>query len=74
MNEAQKPEHSQIPGLFFSLDELKTLFSAMKIHEEVLPPDAESLLFKIERILYDHLTIREIELLSETGSTLHKLG
>ncbi len=57
-------EHSKMHGLFLPLDELKLLFSAIKPHEETLPPDAESVLIKIERVLYDHLTIREIELLS----------
>lgn len=57
-------EHSRRHGLFLPLDELKLLFSAIKPHEETLPPDAESVFIKIERVLYDHLTIREIELLS----------
>ncbi len=55
----------QVPGLFFNLDELKILFSNLKNHEDDLSPDSESVLIKIERVLYDYLTIGEIELLSE---------
>lgn len=52
------------PGLFFDLDELKVLFSSLKPHEDSLSPRAELLLAKIEKILYNHLSIREIGALS----------
>jgi hypothetical protein len=52
-------------GLFFTLDELKVLFSSLKMYEDDLSEDAETLLVKIERVLYDHLTIQEIKSLSE---------
>ncbi len=57
----------QEPGLFFSLDDLKILFSSLKAFEENLDLDAEILLSRIEKILYDYLSIREIESLSQSG-------
>ncbi|MDR2900775.1 MAG: hypothetical protein LBV20_04590 [Treponema sp.] len=57
----------QETGLFFTLDELKIFFSSLKSHEDDLSPDAETALVKIERFLYEHLTIREIESLSQSN-------
>jgi hypothetical protein len=57
--------HPAVPGLLLSLDEIKILFSELKSHEDDLLPDTEVMLVKIERFLYDHLTIREIESLSK---------
>jgi hypothetical protein len=57
-------EKMENPGLFLNLDELKMLFSELKTHEDTLKPNVELILIKIEKILYDHLTIKEIELLS----------
>jgi hypothetical protein len=63
MNDQQT--NTSKPGLFLNLDELKILFSSLKAHEDDLSRDAGSMLVKIERLLYDYLTIGEIESLLE---------
>jgi hypothetical protein len=55
----------QEPGLFLSLHELKVLFSELIAFEDDLSPDAEALLFKVEKVLWDYLTIEEIDALRE---------
>ncbi len=64
MNDLREPGHPEEPGIFFNLDELKILFSGLKTHEEDLAGDAKTMLNKIEKVLYNYLSIREFELLS----------
>jgi hypothetical protein len=53
---------------FLSLGELKAIFPRLKKDEDSLTLSERQVLTRIERTLYDHLSIQEIE------STLQEVG
>ncbi|MDR2103671.1 MAG: hypothetical protein LBP42_06180 [Treponema sp.] len=48
-------------GILLSLDECKTLFPLLKGMENTLPATEREILLKIEKVLYAHLSIRDVE-------------
>ena len=48
-------------GIFLSLEELMVLFPVLKKNEALLNNKERRLLVKIEKNLYEHLSISEIE-------------
>ena len=48
-------------GAFLSLEELLILLSLFKKNEALLSRQERQILVKIEKILYEHLSIEEIE-------------
>lgn len=55
-------------GFFLSLEELLVLFSLLKKNEAALSVKERQLLVKIEKNLYEHLSIADIE--SRLGGTV----
>ena len=55
-------------GLFLTLNECKTLFPGLKRNESFLSNDERMIMLKIEKVLYQNLSIQDIEeLLERTG-------
>jgi hypothetical protein len=48
-------------GVFLSLDDLKTVFPFLKKEEKFFSPEERDVFLKIEKKLYEHLSIEEIE-------------
>ncbi|MDR2143718.1 MAG: hypothetical protein LBP29_05060 [Treponema sp.] len=48
-------------GVFFTLDELLAIFPRLKHVEAVLKKDERAVLIRMEKVLYEHLSINEIE-------------
>jgi hypothetical protein len=48
-------------GVFLTLQELKTVFPGIKRDEGVLSPAEQAILQKIEKKLYEYLSIEEME-------------
>ncbi|MDR2048258.1 MAG: hypothetical protein LBP69_02260 [Treponema sp.] len=48
-------------GAFFTLNELLAVFPRLKHLEAVLKKDERAVLIKMEKVLYGHLSINEIE-------------
>lgn len=48
-------------GVFFSMEELAVIFPIVKKNESFLDLRGRQVLNRIERILYDHLSIEDIE-------------
>jgi hypothetical protein len=48
-------------GIILSLDECKTLFPLLKGPENTLRTREREILLKIEKVLYSHLSIRDVE-------------
>ncbi|MCL1814945.1 MAG: hypothetical protein FWG27_03875 [Treponema sp.] len=55
-------------GIFFTLEELLVLFPLLKKNEPLLSDKERQMLVKIEKIIYEHLSIAEIE--SRLGGTI----
>jgi hypothetical protein len=53
------------PGLFLSLEELCLLFPKLKKNEAHLDVSERALLLRMERVLYENLSIQELETLRE---------
>ena len=49
------------PGVFFTLEELLVLFPLLKKNEDLLSNNERQLLVKVEKTLYEHLSIADIE-------------
>jgi hypothetical protein len=58
-------EASELPGLFLSLEELRSLFPRLKKSEAQLDISERALLLRMERVLYENLSIQELETLGE---------
>jgi hypothetical protein len=54
-------EYKQQEGIFFTFNELKTVFPWLKKRENTLSSVERTLLLKIERALYEQLSIQEVE-------------
>ncbi|MDR2393496.1 MAG: hypothetical protein LBD93_05005 [Treponema sp.] len=63
-------EYKHDGGVFFTFNELKALFPQLKKGENTLLPAEREVLLKIERILYEQLSIQEMEGL--LGTSLSK--
>jgi hypothetical protein len=48
-------------GVFLSLNELLVVFPRLKRLEAVLEKDERTVLIKMEKVLYEHLSISEME-------------
>jgi hypothetical protein len=59
----------QPEGAFFSLEELLAIFPRLKQSEEILTVPERSFLRRVEKTLYQHLSIQDIE-----KSIAHRLG
>ena len=55
-------------GLFLTLNDCTILYPRFKENESFLSEEERKLLFRIEKVLYGNLSIREIEVLLERGS------
>jgi hypothetical protein len=56
---------SKTPGLFLTVEELCSVFSRLKKNEAELDAQERAVLLKIERVLYENLSIQELEILAE---------
>ena len=52
---------SSAPGLFLSLDELGAIFPRLKRNESLLTPGERRILSRMEKVLYEHLSVADIE-------------
>ncbi|GHV84975.1 hypothetical protein AGMMS50230_05830 [Spirochaetia bacterium] len=52
---------SQIPVFFLSLDEIKAVFPRLKQNEPFLGDGERQVLWRMEKTLYEHLSLAEIE-------------
>ncbi|MDR2071995.1 MAG: hypothetical protein LBP60_00990 [Spirochaetaceae bacterium] len=59
----------QPEGAFFSLEELLAIFPRLKQSEDTLSVPERSFLYRVEKTLYQHLSIQDIE-----KSIAHTLG
>jgi hypothetical protein len=59
--EAGKTEKLLQKGTFFSFEELLILFPLLKKNEALLSNQERTILVKIEKTLYEHLSIAEME-------------
>ena len=55
-------------GVFLTLSDCMTLYPKLKMNEPSLSNDERKILFKLEKILYGNLSVREMEELLEKGS------
>ncbi|MDR0377197.1 MAG: hypothetical protein LBH70_05330 [Spirochaetaceae bacterium] len=53
--------HSQEAGVFIGLRELITIFPRIKGGEYTMNPAERQVLMKIEKVLYEYLTVEEVE-------------
>ncbi|MDR3115073.1 MAG: hypothetical protein LBU25_06080 [Treponema sp.] len=60
-------EYRHEGGGFFTFNELKVIFSLLKKGENTLLPVERDILLKIERILYEQLSIQDVEGLLDTS-------
>jgi hypothetical protein len=61
-------EDSGPDRVVLTLEDCKTLFPRLKGLENVLPDPERDILLKIEKVLYGHLSVREIENLLRSSS------
>jgi hypothetical protein len=59
-------EYQHEGGMFFTFKELKVLFTRLKKAENTLLPAEREVLLKIERTLYEQLSIQDVEGLLDT--------
>jgi hypothetical protein len=62
-------EYKHDGGVFFTIKELKALFPRLKKGENILLPAERDILLKIERTLYEQLSVQEMEGLLDTSSS-----
>jgi hypothetical protein len=53
------------PGIFFTIEEMLSVFPRLKKNEALLDFSERPVLLKIERFLYQNLSVEELESLSE---------
>ncbi|MDR1929424.1 MAG: hypothetical protein LBQ44_02230 [Treponema sp.] len=56
---------SGTPGIFLSVKELRPVYLRLKQNEAALNAPERDILLKIERVLYEHLSIQELEIPGE---------
>ena len=61
-------------GVFLSLNDCTVLFPRLKENEVSLSKGERMLLRRIEKVLYENLSIREIEALLEKGALPEEAG
>ncbi|MDR2796991.1 MAG: hypothetical protein LBB80_01480 [Treponema sp.] len=60
-------EYQHEGGVFFTFNELKVIFPRLKKRENTLLPAERDILLKIERTLYNQLSIQDVEGLLDTS-------
>jgi hypothetical protein len=55
------PALAKGPGLFLSLDELSAIFPRLKRNESLLAAGERRVLSRMEKTLYEHLSVADIE-------------
>ncbi|MDR2211061.1 MAG: hypothetical protein LBO65_06280 [Spirochaetaceae bacterium] len=48
-------------GAFFNIEELRAIFPRLKRDEDALSAPERSFLYRVEKTLYQHLSVQEIE-------------
>ncbi|GHV81913.1 hypothetical protein AGMMS49991_04710 [Spirochaetia bacterium] len=61
-------DHTKETGVFLSLRELEILFPRLKNIEHALDQAERKVLLKFEKILYEHLSVKEVEELLQPGT------
>ena len=61
-------------GVFLTLNDCTVLFPRLKENEASLSKEERVILLKMEKVLYENLSIREMEELTRKGPRIHKLA